>query len=93
MYICAAFIENIKLIKIQKLKIITDQIGQVFENVNRPQKIVSLVPSQTELLVYLGLEKELVGITKFCVYPQSIYNNKNLFIGGTKNPNLEKIRQ
>ena len=32
-------------------------------------RIVSLVPSQTELLHDLGLEDEVVGITKFCVHP------------------------
>ena len=54
-------------------------------------KIVSTVPSQTELLADLGLENEVVGITKFCVHPESWYRNK-LRIGGTKNLDLKKIR-
>ncbi len=32
-------------------------------------RIVSLVPSLTELLVSLGLEKSIIGVTKFCVHP------------------------
>lgn len=55
-------------------------------------KIVCLVPSITELLYFLGLDNQVVGITKFCVHPQVWYKNKTK-IGGTKNIQLEKIRQ
>ncbi len=48
-----------------------------------PKRIVSLVPSQTELLHYLGLEQETAGITKFCVYPLEWYTTKTR-VGGTK---------
>ena len=48
-----------------------------------PQRIISLVPSQTELLHYLGLEKETVGITKFCVHPRQWFTTKTR-VGGTK---------
>ncbi len=54
------------------------------------KRIVSLVPSQTELIVDLGLEDSLVGITKFCVHPQHIKNTK-VIIGGTKDPKPEVI--
>lgn len=57
-----------------------------------PKKIISLVPSQTELLHYLGLEKETAGITKFCVHPDSWFKTKTR-IGGTKSLNIEKIRE
>jgi len=53
-------------------------------------RIVSTVPSQTELLYDLGLEKEVVGITKFCIHPDSWFRSKKR-IGGTKNLNIEKI--
>ena len=53
-------------------------------------RIVSLVPSQTELLFYLGLEKEVIGITKFCIHPENWLKEKPV-IGGTKNVNLQKI--
>lgn len=56
-----------------------------------PQRIISLVPSQTDLLHYLGLEKETVGITKFCVHPAEWFRNK-IRVGGTKTIDIQKIR-
>ena len=53
-------------------------------------KIVSLVPSITELLIEIGLNNELKGITKFCIHPSEICNQIPK-IGGTKNLNLELI--
>jgi len=55
-----------------------------------PQRIISLVPSQTELLAYLGLTDEVVGITKFCVHPTE-WRSQKAIIGGTKNINIPKI--
>jgi ABC-type Fe3+-hydroxamate transport system substrate-binding protein len=55
-----------------------------------PTKIVSLVPSVTELLYDLGLENETVGITKFCIHPKEWFKTKTK-IGGTKNINIERI--
>ncbi len=57
-----------------------------------PKRIVSLVPSQTELLFDLGLEAETAGITKFCVHPQSWFKTKDS-IGGTKTVNIDKVHQ
>ena len=54
-------------------------------------KIISLVPSLTELLVDLGLEENIVGITKFCVHPKNLRKEK-VIVGGTKNIHLEKIK-
>ncbi|HEX5152407.1 MAG TPA: helical backbone metal receptor [Parafilimonas sp.] len=54
------------------------------------QRIISLVPSQTELLYDLGLDEEVIGITKFCVHPEKWFRTKTR-IGGTKNINIEKI--
>lgn len=56
------------------------------------QRIVSLVPSQTELLYDLGLDREVIGITKFCIHPTKWFQEKNR-IGGTKNINIEKIKK
>ncbi|MFX8856467.1 helical backbone metal receptor, partial [Acinetobacter baumannii] len=58
---------------------------------NLPRRIISLVPSQTELLFDLGLEEEVVGITKFCVYPQQWFTTKQR-VGGTKNIDIQKIK-
>ncbi len=56
-----------------------------------PKRIISLVPSQTELLYDLGLTEEVVGITKFCVHPEEWFRSKTR-IGGTKKIDIEKIR-
>ncbi len=53
-------------------------------------RIISLVPSLTELLYDLGLEEEVVGITKFCVRPEHWFRSKTR-IGGTKDIDLERI--
>jgi iron complex transport system substrate-binding protein len=54
-------------------------------------KIISLVPSLTELLVDLGLEDNIVGVTKFCIHPKNVRKDK-VIVGGTKNIHLEKIK-
>jgi ABC-type Fe3+-hydroxamate transport system substrate-binding protein len=69
----------------------TDQMGNVIQLKAHSKSIISLVPSQTELLYYLGLEEEVIGITKFCVHPQQWFKNKTR-VGGTKAINIEKIK-
>lgn len=56
----------------------------------KPLRIISLVPSQTELLYYLGLDVEIIAITKFCIHPDHWFQNK-IRIGGTKAIDMEKI--
>lgn len=73
------------------MKQFTDQLGNVITLESTPMRIVSLVPSQTELLFDLGLEDKLVGITKFCVHPYHLKSTKKI-IGGTKKVHVEKIR-
>ena len=55
-------------------------------------RIVSLVPSQTELLAYFGLEKEVIGITKFCIHPEKWFREKTR-VGGTKNVHVKQIEE
>jgi ABC-type Fe3+-hydroxamate transport system substrate-binding protein len=57
-----------------------------------PKRIVSLVPSQTALLYYLGLQKETIGITKFCIHPQEWIKSKTK-VGGTKTINIEVVKK
>ncbi len=68
-----------------------DQIGQIIELQNVPERIISLVPSQTELLVDLGLETNIIGVSKFCVHPESI-REKASVVGGTKKVNVKRIQ-
>jgi len=56
-----------------------------------PKRIISVVPSLTELLYDLGLDEEIVGITKFCVFPEVIFRSKPR-IGGTKKLDIDKIK-
>jgi ABC-type Fe3+-hydroxamate transport system substrate-binding protein len=73
------------------LPIFTDQIGARVDVPDSPKRIISTVPSQTELLFDLGLEDRVVGITKFCIHP-SHWRRQKTIIGGTKNLNLERIK-
>lgn len=70
---------------------LTDQMGRCVWVPNEPKRIISLVPSQTELLYDLGLGDELVGLTKFCVHPKGIKKEKTI-IGGTKTYKLDVVR-
>lgn len=68
-----------------------DQLGREVVLSNFPPKrIVSLVPSQTALLAALGLEEEVVGVTKFCIYPKPWAKSKTK-IGGTKDAKIDRI--
>lgn len=58
---------------------------------DHPLRIISLVPSQTELLHDLGLGDRVVGITKFCVHPETWFKTKPR-VGGTKKVDIEKVR-
>lgn len=71
-----------------------DALGRTHVAVNPaqcPPRIVSLVPSITELLCDLGLAHWLVGRTGFCVHPAAVVRQVPK-IGGTKDINIAKIR-
>jgi ABC-type Fe3+-hydroxamate transport system substrate-binding protein len=70
----------------------TDQTGRTIILDRVPQRIISVVPSQTELLWDLGLQEEIVGITKFCIHPDELFRSKTR-VGGTKKLDLEKIKE
>ncbi len=58
---------------------------------NSTHRIISLVPSQTELLYDLGLNDEVVGITKFCIHPNHWFRKKTR-IGGTKDVKFDRVK-
>jgi len=70
----------------------TDHLNNTIDLQSFPKRIISLVPSQTELLWDLGLREELVGITKFCIHPKELFHSAPR-IGGTKKFNFKKIRE
>ena len=67
-----------------------DQINRAVEITALPQRIISIVPSQTELLFHLGLNERIAGVTKFCIHPAE-KGNRVVNIGGTKQLNMEAI--
>jgi len=71
---------------------VTDQLQREVNLPFYPKRIISLVPSQTELLFDLGLGERVIGITKFCIHPNEWFRNK-VRIGGTKNLNLSLIEE
>lgn len=70
--------------------VLTDQVGNTID-IHAPfERILTVVPSQTELLYDLRLGNRIAGITKFCVHPHHAKSEKTI-VGGTKNLRLEKI--
>jgi ABC-type Fe3+-hydroxamate transport system substrate-binding protein len=74
------------------MPVFTDQIKRTADIPDSPQRIISLVPSITELLYDLELANETAGITRFCVHPPEWFRTRKR-IGGTKDINIEMIRQ
>jgi ABC-type Fe3+-hydroxamate transport system substrate-binding protein len=74
------------------MAIFTDQLERLVTIPAPPKRIISLVPSQTELLHDLGLDNEVAGITKFCVHPSNWFQSKAK-AGGTKLLDAEKIKK
>ncbi|MBJ6368749.1 ABC transporter substrate-binding protein [Snuella sedimenti] len=68
-----------------------DQLQRTLHLKDTPKRIISLVPSQTELLCDLGLEDAIVGITKFCVHPDHLLKDIAI-VGGTKQLHIERIK-
>ena len=69
---------------------VKDQMNSVIRLGDFPSRIISLVPSQTQLLHYLGLENEVVGITKFCIHPDEWFRSKTR-VGGTKTVKFDEV--
>lgn len=67
----------------------TDMLGRTLSVPEPPRRIVSLVPSVTEVLYSLGVEDRLVGVTTFCTYPEAATSKP--LVGGYADPSLEAI--
>lgn len=67
-----------------------DALGREVRLPKPPHRIVSLVPSQTELLAALGLDDAVVGLTRFCVHPAG-WKDRKTIVGGTKTVNLDRV--
>lgn len=72
-------------------QILTDHTGRQVNIPAPPKRIITICPAITETLFALGLEDEIVGRTKYCIFPEGIVENVPI-VGGTKEVNVEKIR-
>jgi ABC-type Fe3+-hydroxamate transport system substrate-binding protein len=73
------------------MRSVLDQMNRTLQVPDHPERIISLVPSQTELLHDLGLGDRVVGITKFCIHPEAWFHSKSR-VGGTKKVDMGKVR-
>ncbi len=71
-------------------QILQDSLGRSLTLPQRPLRVVSLVPSQTEFLIEAGLGQRLIGITKYCIHPQAVCRQINK-VGGTKDADCALI--
>ena len=71
---------------------LVDVLGAHHSPVNGQPRIVSLVPSLTELICDLGLIDQLVGRTGFCVHPRQTLRTISK-VGGTKDVNISRVRE
>jgi len=74
---------------------VTDDIGRQVSVTGIPERIISLSPSNTEMLFALGLQDKLVGVTKYCNYPPAVQELKDsgklTVVGGYVDPDVETI--
>ena len=71
--------------------ILHDQLGREIHLEKIPSRIISVVPSITELLFDLGLKEEVIGVTKFCIHPDEWFKSKQR-VGGTKQLKIDLIK-
>lgn len=67
-----------------------DDLGHKIRLTSWPQRIISLAPNLTEILFALGLDREIVGVTRYCDYPEEARTKE--VVGGLVDLSLEKIR-
>ncbi len=72
------------------MQAVTDMMGRCVTLKKSPQRIISLVPSQTELLYDFGLKGQIVGQTVFCIHPESAFKTATK-VGGTKKVKYDVI--
>ncbi|MCK4723253.1 MAG: cobalamin-binding protein [Dehalococcoidia bacterium] len=81
---CASSVEEAPTFLLE----VTDQAGRVVKLEKIPERIVSLAPSNTEVLFALGLGDKVVGVTEFCNYPEAAKAKPK--IGGYSTVDLER---
>ncbi|ALV63282.1 Vitamin B12 ABC transporter, B12-binding component BtuF [Thermococcus sp. 2319x1] len=69
---------------------IVDFAGRKVTIEKEPQRIVSLAPSITETLYFIGALDKVVGVTKFDNYPENVQEGRTV-VGGFSDPSIEVI--
>ena len=82
---CTALVEE----EVQAPIEIIDQLGRTVKLERTPQRIISLAPTNTEILFALGLADRVIGVTDYCDYPPEAKEKSS--IGGFSTPNIEEI--
>ncbi|HLR80380.1 MAG TPA: helical backbone metal receptor [Bacillota bacterium] len=73
------------------MKEITDHLKRTIAYAYPPKRIISLVPAITETMCHLGLKENIVGRTRFCVFPNEMKKVRN--VGGTKDIKMNRIHE
>lgn len=68
---------------------IVDGVGREVSISKQPETIISLAPSNTEILFALGLVDKLVAVSQYCNYPPEVQNKPK--VGGFSTINIEKV--
>ncbi|MCG5105327.1 ABC transporter substrate-binding protein [Oceanobacillus alkalisoli] len=71
---------------------VRDHLGRLVPLVRKPERIISFVPAITETMYHLGLDKKIVGRTRFCKFPEDKVQHA-VNIGGTKDMKLDRIHE
>lgn len=71
---------------------VTDHLGRKVILPPSPKRIISICPAITETLFSLGLDKKMVGRTKYCIFPKGTVDQVPI-VGGTKEVHLERVRE
>ncbi len=82
---CAPPKEDVETFQIE----VEDQLGRVVKLEKIPERIISLVPGNTEILFALGLSDKVVGVTEYCDYPPEAQEKPK--VGGFSTPNIEEV--
>ena len=67
----------------------TDDLGRTVQIKDIPMRIISLCPSNTEMVYALGLEDRLIGVTTYCNYPEAVKDKPK--VSEYSNVDIEKI--
>lgn len=73
------------------MRTIIDHVGRAIKVPDEPKRIISICPAITGTLFEIGLNVEVVGRTRFCIFPKKIVDQVAI-VGGTKEINIDAIR-